>query len=79
MIEHVIVQAGGLGSRMGKYTLNNPKCLVSLGGLSILQSVNIGFPNARLYIIGDYKYEVLKSYLEMVDHGLKYELLKARR
>ncbi|MGC8621876.1 MAG: hypothetical protein ACP5U0_08195 [Caldisphaera sp.] len=78
MIRDVIVQAGGLGTRMGKYTLNRPKCLISLNGINILQTVNIGFPDANLHIIGDYKFEVLQAYLENINHGLKYKLYKAK-
>lgn len=78
MIEEVIVQAGGLGSRMGKYTLNRPKCLITLNGLNVLQTVNIGFPNATLHIIGDYKYYVLKSYLERIELGISYELYRTQ-
>lgn len=78
MIGHVIVQAGGIGSRMGKNTFNNPKCLVSLGGVNILQSVNLAFSKAKIYVVGDYKFDVLKSYLEVIDHGLEYELIHAK-
>lgn len=77
MIEEVVVQAGGKGTRMGHYTNNRPKCLISIGGLNILQSIHNAFPEAKLHIIGDYKYDVLDSYLKTVDHGINYSLIKA--
>lgn len=77
MIEDVIVQAGGKGTRMGHYTKNRPKCLISIGGINMLQSIQNAFPKAKVHIIGDYKYDVLDSYLRTIDHGLSYSLLKA--
>jgi GTP:adenosylcobinamide-phosphate guanylyltransferase len=77
MIKHVIVHAGGKGSRMGKFSENKPKCLISIGGIPVLKSISIAFPGSTLHIIGDYKIEVLENYLETVDIGFKYDIIKA--
>jgi len=77
IIKDVIVQAGGKGTRMLHLTKNRPKCLISIGGINILQSIKNAFPNAKLHIIGDYKFDVLRSYLETVNLGFDYSLIKA--
>ena len=33
---HIIVQAGGKGTRLEKYTRNKPKCLVSVNNRPII-------------------------------------------
>ncbi len=76
MIKHVIVQAGGKGTRMGSLTYNRPKCLISIDGTTLLQSISKAFPDATLHIIGDYKFEMLQSYLRYVDLGFVYTLTK---
>ncbi len=78
MIKNVIIQAGGKGSRMGYLTNNRPKCLISLYGTNLLKTVAAAFPGARLYIIGDYKFEALKGYLESVDPGFEFTLIKSK-
>jgi choline kinase len=35
-IENIIIQAGGLGSRLEALTANKPKCLVSINNLPII-------------------------------------------
>ena len=77
MIKHVIVQAGGKGTRMGKLTENKPKCLISVNGITILQTISIAFPDAILHIIGDYKIDILQSYLEVLNPDFKYDIIKA--
>jgi len=77
MIRDIIVQAGGKGARMGHYTKNRPKCLISINGVNFLQSIHHAFPSAKLHIIGDYKFDVLNSYLKAVDLGFDYSLIKA--
>lgn len=62
-IEHIIVQAGGMGSRMGSLTRNKPKALVPINNLPMLFHLFRKFPSKHFIIIGDYKYEVLKQYL----------------
>ena len=36
-IEFVVIQSGGIGSRMGKYTSNKPKCLIPYKGKTIIE------------------------------------------
>ena len=62
---------------MGKLTENKPKCLISVNGATVLETVSIGFPDATLHIIGDYKIDVLQSYLEIVHPDFDYNLIKA--
>ena len=62
---------------MGKLTENKPKCLISVNGKNILQTISIAFPNATLHIIGDYKIDILQSYLEVVNPDFKYDIIKA--
>ena len=77
MVKNVIIQAGGRGSRMGRYTYNRPKCLISVSGINILQSVNIAFPKAYFTIIGDYKFEILRTYLNSIVNDFEYNLIRA--
>ena len=76
MIKHIIVQAGGKGTRMGHLTYNKPKCLISINGITLLQSISRAFPGAILHIIGDYRFDILQSYLKNVDLGFAYTLTK---
>ncbi len=62
-IKHIIVQAGGLGTRLEALTTNKPKCLVSVNNLPIIFYLFNQFPKAKFYIIADYKSDVLEKYL----------------
>ena len=72
---HVIVQAGGRGSRLRHHTWNKPKCLVSVLGKPLLYHLFARFPLAQFHIIGDYAFDVLKSYLEVNNPGVSYSLI----
>ena len=74
---HVIVQAGGRGSRLRHHTWNKPKCLVSVNGKPILYHLFDRFPNAHFVIIGDYLYDQLKKYLHINPPSVPYELVQA--
>src|SRR5215469_3456094 len=58
-----IVQAGGQGSRMEHYTWNKPKCLVPIDGKPLLYHLLERSPGSHFIVIGDYQFDVLKSYL----------------
>lgn len=73
---HVIVQAGGRGSRLRHHTWNKPKCLVSVNGKPLLYYLFDRFPDAHFHIIGDYAFDQLKTYLEVNDPKVSYTLLK---
>lgn len=75
--EYIIVQAGGLGSRMGSLTRNKPKALISVNNSPILFHLFEKYPGKRFIIIGDYKIDVLERYLETFA-GVQYITLKSR-
>ena len=62
-MEYIIVQAGGKGTRLQKYTKNKPKALLPVDNLPMLFHLFRRFPGKRFIIIADYKREVLKRYL----------------
>ncbi len=76
MLKYVIIQAGGKGTRLGKYTFNKPKALLSINGRPLILNTMSTFHDAFFIIIGDYKYEVLRDYLRTFTKE-KYVLLRA--
>jgi aminoglycoside phosphotransferase (APT) family kinase protein len=74
---HVILQAGGRGSRLRHHTWNKPKCLVSVQGKPVLYHLFDRFPHARFLIIGDYAFDVLKAYLEYNPPPVDYAMVRA--
>jgi len=76
-VKYVIIQAGGKGTRMGKYTYNKPKALVSVFGMPmILQALKV-FKHSKVIIIADYKYEVMRDYLLTFAKDYKYTLVRS--
>lgn len=63
MIEYIIVQAGGKGSRMLSLTRNKPKALVPVNNLPMIFHLFRKFPRQKFLVIGDYKFDVLENYL----------------
>ena len=74
---HVIVQAGGRGSRLRHHTWNKPKCLVSVHGKPLLYHLFDRFPDAKFSIIGDYAFEQLERYLQVNSPSVSFTLIKA--
>lgn len=74
---HIIVQAGGRGSRLRHHTWNKPKCLVSINGKPILYHIFDSFDNASFYVVGDYKFEELANYLDVNTPNAPVELIQA--
>ncbi|MCI9078955.1 MAG: NTP transferase domain-containing protein [Lachnospiraceae bacterium] len=74
--EYIIVQAGGKGTRMGYLTANKPKCLVSVNKMPVLFHLFNKYPDKKFIIIGDYKFDVLRKYLEAFAE-VKYLLVNA--
>ena len=70
-IKHIVIQAGGLGSRMGSYTNNRAKCLIPYNGKTIIQHTLDFFKDKKIYIICDYKKEQLMNYISKI---LKYDV-----
>ncbi len=77
MSKHIIVQAGGRGSRLRHHTWNKPKCLVSVRGKPLLYHLFDRFPDAHFHIIGDYAFEQLEKYLQTNPPVPTYTLLKS--
>jgi GTP:adenosylcobinamide-phosphate guanylyltransferase len=71
---HIIVQAGGRGSRLRHHTWNKPKCLVSVRGKPLLYHLFDRFPTAHFHIIGDYAYDQLEKYLQVNTPIVEYTL-----
>ena len=64
LLNYIIVQAGGRGSRMELLTKNKPKALVPVDNLPMIFHLFRKFPDKKFIVIGDYKYEVLERYLK---------------
>jgi GTP:adenosylcobinamide-phosphate guanylyltransferase/aminoglycoside phosphotransferase len=74
----VIVQAGGKGTRLGRLTLNRPKCLVPVRGRPLLYHLATAFPGSHFTIISDYQKSTLARYLETVPPPFDYNLVESR-
>lgn len=76
MMNYIIVQAGGKGTRLKHLTMNKPKALVPVENLPMLFHLFKKYPDKRFVIIADYKKEVLHEYLE-VFANVKYQIVDA--
>lgn len=65
MMNYIIVQAGGRGTRLEYLTKNKPKALVSIENLPMLFHLFKKYPKTKFVIIADYKKEVMHEYLEV--------------
>lgn len=63
MLNYIIVQAGGKGSRLETLTTNKPKALVPVDNLPMIFHLFKRYPQAKFKIIADYKKDVMKKYL----------------
>lgn len=77
-IKHIIIQAGGKGTRLEGLTRNKPKCLVPYDNLPIIFHLFQKFSGATFTIIADYKIEVLQKYLAIFAKGVDYKILRAK-
>jgi len=75
-IPYIIIQAGGKGTRLEHLTENKPKALVSIHGKPNIFHIMSKFKKAHCFIIGDYKKEVFKSYLQLFA-SQKYTFIEA--
>lgn len=75
--EYIIVQAGGKGTRLEYLTKNKPKALTPINNLPMIFHLFKKYPDKKFLIIGDYKIEVLKKYLN-VFAKVKYLVVDAR-
>ena len=67
-IKYVIVQAGGKGTRMGRFAENKPKCLVPVNDIPIIVNTLNVYKDKKVIIIADYLSNVLETYLLSLIH-----------
>lgn len=66
MINTVIIQAGGIGSRMDYRTKNKPKCLLPYKGKTILENNLQYFNGKKIIIIVDYLSDLFIEYVRNI-------------
>ena len=66
---YIIVQAGGKGTRMEHLTRNKPKALVPINNLPMIFHLFKKYPEKKFIVIGDYKCDVLRRYLNAFAKG----------
>lgn len=76
---HVVVQAGGRGSRLGGLTVNKPKCLLSVDGEPLLYRLFRQIPDARFTVVVDTHADVVANYLRVVPPTVQVALVRARK
>lgn len=74
-----IILAAGVGSRFGKFTKENPKCLLTVGNETILgREIRIlneqGFKKEDIILMAGYKYEKLAGYDAKMIVNDKYDV-----
>lgn len=74
----IIVQAGGLGTRMKSLTASKPKALIAVQNKPILFHLFDAFPEADFIVVGDYKYDVLDRYISTFAKQKNSILIKAK-
>jgi len=77
-LPYLIVQCGGLGTRMQYLTANKPKCMISVLGSPLIKHLKSTFKDSKLVIIGSYKFGVLKQYLPIIFDEADYKLIYAK-
>jgi len=75
-IKYVIVQAGGKGTRLGKYAANRPKCLVPVYGKPMIMKTLEIYKDKKVIIIGDTHFDMLFNYITEIGDCGNYTLLK---
>jgi hypothetical protein len=75
-VNHVVVQAGGKGTRLGHLTANKPKALVPVENLPMLFHLFRRFPDKHFVVIADHHREVLHRYLAAFA-DVSYEIVDA--
>ena len=63
LLNYIIVQAGGKGTRLEHLTRNKPKALLPVQNLPMIFHLFRKFPEKKFIVIGDYKINVLTKYL----------------
>lgn len=74
----IIIQAGGLGTRMQGLTSVKPKSLISANYMPIIFHLFKKYPRDEFVIIGDYKFDVLDHYLATFAKDVNYILVRSK-
>jgi GTP:adenosylcobinamide-phosphate guanylyltransferase len=75
-INHIVVQAGGLGSRMGNLTSAKPKALIPINGKPIIFHLMDCYPDSQFHVICDHMSDVLVKYIQKFRPNSKIEYIK---
>lgn len=76
MLEYIVIQAGGKGTRLGYLTKNKPKALVPVENLPMIFHLFRKYPEKKFIVIADYKKDVLKGYLSGFSE-VRYQVVEA--
>ena len=71
-----IMLAAGMGRRMGKYTKNNTKCMIEVGGYTLLERTVEALTNAgikKLVMVVGYEADVLRKYIESKNFDIEIQ------
>lgn len=74
---HIIIQAGGKGTRLEGLTTNRPKCLVPVNNRPMIFWAFEAFQDHDITVICDYKQDVLKSYLSAFGSKFRTKVISA--
>ena len=74
----VIIQAGGVGSRLRHFTWNKPKCLVSYDGKPVLYHLFDVLEGSNFHIIADYQINKIKKYFLISPPKNKYKIYRTK-
>lgn len=78
IIKHIVVQAGGKGTRLKRLTKNKPKALVPVDNLPMLFHLFRKYPDKHFIIIADYHSDVMQTYLKAFATNVAWEVIKAQ-
>lgn len=74
---HVIIQAGGKGTRLEGLTRNRPKCIVPINNRPMIFWAFEAFKEHEITVICDYKQEALTRYLAAFGRQYKVKVIAA--
>ena len=74
----VVVQAGGLGSRLKRHTRNKPKAIVPIENLPMIFHLFRKYPKKRFIVIADYKLGVLERYLQAFAEDVNWTIVDGK-